>query len=104
MAAGAQGRIERAQQALVDRRNQRGRELFAEMVPEARRVVDDWLAWAAEGRAKYEAMVRVATRAHRLTVTTRLYNRRGSVPDYEHARHVLNLAEQQPPPRCRVRS
>jgi hypothetical protein len=97
--AGAQGRIEHAEQALVDHRNQRGRELLAEMVPEARRVVEDWRAWAAEGRARYQAIVRVATRAHRLMVTTRLYGRQGqgSVPDYEHAQHVLKLAEEPPP-------
>jgi hypothetical protein len=51
--------------------------LLEELVLEARRVVEDWRARAAEGRARYEARVKVATRAHRLMVTTRLCGRRG---------------------------
>src|SRR5215207_1618480 len=97
--AGAEGRVKLIEQSLVDHRNQRGRELLTEMVPEARQVVEDWQAWAAQGRARYDGLVRVATRSHRLMVGTRLYGRQGqgSVPDYEHAQHVLKLAEEPPP-------
>jgi hypothetical protein len=67
------------------------------MVPEARQAVEDWLAWASEGSARYQALVKVATRAHKLTVTTRLYGKRASVPDFDHSRHIIDLAVEPPP-------
>lgn len=96
--AGAQGRVELAEQALRDHRAERSRDLLAELEPAAREAVDRWLEWAAEGQQHHRELVEIAARATHVVVSARLYRGDGrTVPDYDHQGQTLRMAEQPPP-------